>query len=46
MIQTESSVAPLFDLLPYLVDEQVGIITHVGEFPVEPGGPDFFHFYG
>jgi len=46
MIQTASPVTQLFETLPYLVDEHVGIITHVGEFPVEPGGPDFFHFYG
>lgn len=46
MIQATSSVQELFEKIEYLVDERVGIITHVGEFPVEPGGPEFFHFYG
>ena len=46
MIQTESPVRQLFKKVEYLVDDRVGIITHVGEFPVEPGGPQFFHFYG
>lgn len=46
MIQAGSSVQQLFEKVEYLVDDRVGIITHVGEFPVEPGGPQFFHFYG
>lgn len=46
MILTKSPVQQLFEKVEYLVDERVGIITHVGEFPVEPGGPEFFHFYG
>jgi len=46
MIQTDSPATELFEKLEYLVDDRVGIITEVGEFPVEPGGPRFFHFYG
>lgn len=46
MIQLESPVQQLFEKVEYLVDERVGVIAHVGEFPVEPGGPQFFHFYG
>jgi ribosomal protein S12 methylthiotransferase accessory factor len=36
---------PLFDILEYLVDDQVGIIHDVQEIPREPGAPDFFHFF-
>ena len=46
MISTHSSYQRLADVLGYLVDDRVGIIKYVGEFPREAGGPDFFHFFG
>jgi ribosomal protein S12 methylthiotransferase accessory factor len=35
----------LFDIVEYLVDDQVGIIHDVHEISREPGAPDFFHFF-
>ncbi|MEZ4341547.1 MAG: YcaO-like family protein [Nitrospirales bacterium] len=35
----------LVDFRTLLVDESIGIIHHVKELPVEPGSPNFFHFY-
>ena len=39
------SLRRLFDVLDYLVDHRVGIVKMVGEAPLEPGAPDFFHCY-
>jgi ribosomal protein S12 methylthiotransferase accessory factor len=39
-----SSLSRLFEVVEYLVDDQVGIIRHVQEIPREPGAPDFFRF--
>ncbi len=35
----------LWEALPYLIDEKVGVIKYLQEFPRESGGPDFFHYY-
>lgn len=42
---TQSSPDGLFKVLPFLVDERIGIIRHVGELAREAGTPEFFHFY-
>jgi ribosomal protein S12 methylthiotransferase accessory factor len=34
----------LLDLIPYLVDEHVGIINRVQELPLQASSPDLFHF--
>lgn len=39
------TLKPLFDIVEYLVDDQVGIIHDVHEISREPGAPDFFHFF-
>lgn len=34
----------LLDLIPYLVDEKLGLINHLSEVPVRAGSPSFFHY--
>ena len=45
MITPPKSFERLESVLGNLVDERVGIIRVVEEWPREPGGPDFFHYY-
>jgi ribosomal protein S12 methylthiotransferase accessory factor len=44
MSQSYHSFRRLADLVPYLVDGEVGIIRKVTEIPRAPGEPNFFHF--
>jgi ribosomal protein S12 methylthiotransferase accessory factor len=45
MKNTSSSLRRLIEVLDYLVDDRVGIVSYVEELRKEPGAPDFFHFY-
>jgi len=45
MIHTQSSLKRLIDIADYLVDDRVGIIKFLGEFPRESGAPDFYHYH-
>jgi ribosomal protein S12 methylthiotransferase accessory factor len=45
MIGSPTQLQRLYDVLDYLVDENVGVIRFVAETPREPGNPDFFHYF-
>jgi ribosomal protein S12 methylthiotransferase accessory factor len=45
VISPHLSQRRLSDILPYLVDDLLGIVSDVGEVPRDAGAPEFFHYY-
>lgn len=45
MKNNNEALRSLSKISTYLVDENIGIIRFVKELPIEPGNPNFFHFY-